>query len=396
MDTASTTADIEDEAGFNDWISLSDPDICTEELEAVILTLRSSQLSAGPQVKEFEEAMAAWVGRRHGAAVASGTLGACLALKVMGIGPGDEVLTSAYGWHQIAHAITIVGATPILVDIDYWSGCIDPAKAADKVGPRTRAILASNVNGHPADWQALRKLADQYDLKLIEDSTEAIGSRYQGKLVGSFGDVAIFDFSQPSALCCGQGGMVLTDDPTLASELGYLRERRISDRNSVSVGSRVPWQASMSDLDAAIGLVQLRRIDEILMKRKQVESWYHKEMQSFEGIKPPYLADDIDEVHWMLYKIHLGKRFTGSARNQIIEDMDSNAVESAIYCVPLHQQFHYQQAGWHRGLLPNTERIGDRSLTLPFHTHLDEDEVKYIVKTLKDASVNVGAGAAIY
>jgi dTDP-4-amino-4,6-dideoxygalactose transaminase len=190
--------------------------------------------------------------------------------------------------------------------------------------------------------------------------------------------------------------MVLTDDPHLASELGYLRERRLSDRSSVSIGSRVPWQASMSDLDAAIGLAQLNRIDEMLMKRKQVETWYHAEMQSFEGIKPPYLAEHIDEVHWMLYKIHLGKRFTGSARNQIIEDMDANNVESAIYCVPLHQQFHYQQQGWHRGLLPNTERIGDRSLTLPFHAHLDEDEVKYIVKTLKEASVMVGAGAAIY
>jgi perosamine synthetase len=392
MDTAVVD---QDDDGL-DWLALSDPDISTEELEALIMTLRSSQLSAGPNVNDFEKAMAKWVGRAHGAAVASGTLGACLALKVLGIGPGDEVITSAYAWHQIAHAITLVGATPILADIDYWSGCIDPAKAAEKVGPRTKAILATNVNGHPADWQALRSLADLHGLKLIEDSTEAVGSRYQGKLVGSFGDVAIFDFSQPSALCCGQGGMVLTDDPTLASELSYLRERRLSDRTSVSVGSRVPWQASMSDLDAAIGLVQLRRIDEILLKRKQVETWYHTQMQSFEGIKPPYLADNIDEVHWMLYKIHLGKRFTGSARNQIIEDMETNAVESAIYCVPLHQQFHYQQAGWHRGLLPNTERIGDRSLTLPFHTHLDEDEITYIVKTLKDASVNVGAGAAIY
>jgi perosamine synthetase len=392
MDTAVVD---QDDDGL-DWLALSDPDISTEELEALIMTLRSSQLSAGPNVNDFEKAMAKWVGRAHGAAVASGTLGACLALKVMGIGPGDEVITSAYAWHQIAHAITLVGATPILADIDYWSGCIDPVKAAEKIGPRTKAILATNVNGHPADWQALRALADLHGLKLIEDSTEAVGSRYQGKLVGSFGDVAIFDFSQPSALCCGQGGMVLTDDPTLASELSYLRERRLSDRTSVSVGSRVPWQASMSDLDAALGLVQLRRIDEILLKRKQVETWYHTQMQSFEGIKPPYLADNIDEVHWMLYKIHLGKRFTGSARNQIIEDMETNAVESAIYCVPLHQQFHYQQAGWHRGLLPNTERIGDRSLTLPFHTHLDEDEITYIVKTLKDASVNVGAGAAIY
>jgi dTDP-4-amino-4,6-dideoxygalactose transaminase len=394
MDTQ--TATVIEQGEETDWIYLSDPDITTDELEAVVMTLRSNQLSAGPQVAAFEIAMADYVGRHHATAVGSGTQGLCLSLKVLGIGPGDEVITSAYAWHQIAHAITIVGATPILVDIDYWSGCVDPAKAAERIGPRTKAILASNVNGHPADWAALRALADKHQIKLIEDSTEAIGSRYQGRLTGSFGDVAIFDFSQPSALCCGQGGMVLTDDPTVASELSYLRERRIRDRTSVSVGSRVPWQASMSDLDAAVGLAQLHRIDEILLRRKQVEAWYHQQMQSFEGIKPPYLAEHIDEVHWMLYKIHLGKRFTGSARNQIIEDMDANAVESAIYCVPLHQQFHYQQSGWHRGLLPNTERIADRSMTLPFHTHLNEDEVKYIVKTLKDASVNVGAGAAIY
>jgi dTDP-4-amino-4,6-dideoxygalactose transaminase len=393
MDTANTPTDDED---LGDWIYLSDPDVSTDELEGVIMTLRSNSLSAGPNVTAFEQAFSKWVGRSHGAAVASGTIGACLALKVLGIGPGDEVLTAAYAWHQVAHAITIVGATPILVDIDYWSGCIDATKAAEKITPKTKAILASNINGHPADWTALRQLADTHGLALIEDSTEAIGSRYQGQLTGSFGDVAIFDFSQPSALCCGQGAMILTDDPRIASELAYLRERRLSDRTSVSVGSRVPWQASMSDLDAALGLAQLARIDEILMKRKQVEAYYHAQMQSFEGIKPPYLADNIDEVHWMLYKVHLGKRFTGSARTQIIEDMLTNSVESAIYCVPLHQQFHYQQAGWHRGLLPNTERIADRSLALPFHCHLDEEEIAYIVKTLKDASINVGAGAAIY
>jgi perosamine synthetase len=389
-------AQLEADDDGQDWLALSDPDMCTEELEAVIMTLRSSRLSAGPQVEGFEMAFAHWLDRQHATAVASGTMGLCLALKVMDIGPGDEVLTSAYAWHQIAHAISIVGATPILVDIDYWSGCIDPSKIADRITPRTKAILASNVNGHPAEWQSLRALADERGLRLIEDSTEAIGSRYQGRLTGSFGDVAIFDFSQPSALCCGQGGMVVTDDPHLASELAYLRERRLSDRQSVSVGSRVPWQASMSDLDAAVGLVQLKRIDEILDRRKQVEGWYHAQMQSFEGIKPPYLAEHIDEVHWMLYKIHLGKRFTGSARNQIIEDMDTNAVECAIYCSPLHQQFYYQQQGWKRGQLGNTERIADRSLVLPFHGHLREDHIRYIVKTLKDASLNIGAGAAIY
>jgi perosamine synthetase len=382
----------------DDFISLSDPDITPAELEGVILALRSSQLSSGPVVETFEQAFAKWLGRPHAVAVTSGTIGLALALKAWGIGPGDEVITTGYSWHQVAHAITMVGATPQLVDIDYWSGCIDPAKVADRITPHTRAILGSNVNGHPADWAALRSLADQHDLKLIEDSTEAVGSRYQGQLVGTFGDVAIFDFSQPSALCSGQGAMVVTSESHLASEVAYLRERRIKDRNSVSIGSRVPWQASMSELDAALGLAQLERIDEILLQRKQVEGWYHSEMQSFEGIKPPYLADNVDEVHWMLYKIHLGKRFTGSARNQIIEDMDANNLEVAVYCVPLHQQFHYQQLGYKRGTggFSNTERIGDRSLVLPFHTHIHHDEVKYIVKTLKDASINVGAGAAIY
>lgn len=379
-----------------DWLALSDPDIGTDEMEQALLTLRSPQLSMGPSVAAFEQAMAAWVGVGQGVAVTSGTLGACLLLKAWGVGQGDEVITTGYAWHQVAHAITLIGATPVLVDIDYWSGCIDPAAAERAIGPRTRVVIGTNVNGHPADWSALRMLADRHGLRLLEDSTEAIGSRCHGQRVGTFGDATVFDFSQPSALCTGQGGMVLCGDPGLADELRYLRERRIDDRRSVSVGSRVPWQASMGELQAAVGLAQLSRIDDILLRRKQVEAWYHAEMQSFEGIKPPYLADHVDEVHWMLYQVHLGKRFTASARQQLIEDLDANNVASAAFCQPLHQQFFYQQQGWKRGALPNTERIGDRSLVLPFHGHLDADHIRFIVKTLKDASVNVGAGAAIY
>jgi dTDP-4-amino-4,6-dideoxygalactose transaminase len=190
--------------------------------------------------------------------------------------------------------------------------------------------------------------------------------------------------------------MIATDDPELASELMYLRLRRIEDRTSVSVGSRVPLQACIGEVTAAIGLGQLERLDDILARRKHVEAWYLSEMQTFEGIKPPYLGADVDEVHWMLYVVHLGKRFTASARNQIVEDMESNAIETAPYSHPLHQQFHYQQLGGKRGQLPDAERIADRALALPLHAHLEEDQVKFVVKTLKDASVNVGAGAAIY
>lgn len=379
----------------DDRIVLSDPDFGERELELVRFAVSRRTLSDGPLVEAFEAAFAEWADRKYAVAVASGTLGSWLALRALKIGPGDEVIAPAYAWHQVAHAITFTGATPVFADIDYWSGCVAAQKVAAKVTARTRAILAGNCNGHPADWNALRDVAAAHRLPLIEDSTESIGSRYLGRMTGGFGDLAVFDFEQPSAFACG-GGMVVTDDPDLASELMYLRQRRREDRRSVSVGSRVPLQAGMSEVTAALGLAQLERIDEILARRKRVEAWFHMQMQSFEGIKPPYLGADVDEVHWMLYVVHLGRRFTASGLNQIVEDLEASGIEACAYSTPMHQQFHYQQLGNKRGLLPDTERIADRALALPLHGHLDEDEVKFIVKTLKDASVNVGAGAAIY
>lgn len=383
-----------------DEIALSEPECGAREIELVNAVLQSSRWSDGPLLESFETAFAGWCGRAHAVGVASGTLGTWIALRALGLGQGDEVICASHTWHQVAQAITLAGATPVFADIDYWSGCLSAAKAQQKIGPRTRAILAGNTNGHPAAWGPLRELAGTHGLTLIEDSTEALGSRYMGRNVGTFGDVSVFDFSSPSALCTGEGGMLVTDDERLAHELRYLRQRRVADRGSVSVGSRVPLQAGMSELTAALGLAQLAGLDERLARRKQVEAWYHEAMQSFEGIKPPYLAEDVEEVHWMLYVVHLGKRFTQSARAQMIDDMKACGIETAAYSHPLHEQFHYMNSGdaigRKRGTLPDTERIGDRALALPLHTQLDADQVRYIVKTLKDTATNVGAGAAIY
>ena len=383
-------------APSEDWLLLSDPDISALELQLVQTALQAPRLSGGAMRQRLEADFARWLGRRHAVAVASGTLGTWLALRALGIGPGDEVIASAYGWHQVAHAVTLCGARVVFADIDYWSGCLDPARAAAKLTPATKALIAGNVNGHPAAWLALRELARTHGLKLIEDSTEAIGSVYRGQLVGSFGDLAVFDFSQPSALCCGEGGMVLTDDDALASELRYLRSRSPADRRSVSVGARVPLQAGMSEPTAALAVAQLSRIDEILARRQAVEQMYLDHMLSFEGIKPPYRAPDVDQVHWMLYVVHLGKRFTASAVAQIVDDLATECVEVLSYCQPLHQQHAYTRQGWARGQLPLTERIADRALALPLHAHLQAEHVQFIVETLKDSSVNVGAGAAIY
>lgn len=380
----------------DDWLTLSDPDLSEVELELVQAALGQPGLSAGTMVGHFENSFAQWLGRKHAVAVASGTIGTWLALRALGVGPGDEVVASPYGWHQVAHAVSLTGARVVFADINYWTGCLDPVRAAAQITPATKALLVGNVNGHPAAWKEFRALVAERGVALIEDSTEALASRYQGRMVGSFGDVAVFDFSQPAALCCGEGGMVVTDDDTLAMELRYLRSRSIRDRRSVSVGSRVPLQAAISEITAALGAGQLARIDDILAKRKRVEGHYHEQMQSFEGIKPPYVADDVDEVHWMIYTVHLGKRFSVGTCEQIIDDMASQYIEAVLYCQPLHQQFHYLRQGWKRGQFPLVERIADRAVALPFHTHLEADHVKFIVTTMKDSSVNVGAGAAIY
>ncbi|MDD5035477.1 MAG: DegT/DnrJ/EryC1/StrS family aminotransferase [Methylococcaceae bacterium] len=377
-------------------ILLSDPDMSLAELEAVENVLKSAHLSAGPVVEEFEAAFAGYLGRKHAVAVNSATLGLMLTLKSHGIGPGDEVIAPPFGFRETLHGITLAGAMPVFADIDYWSCTLAPEKAAAAINPKTRAIVACNANGHPALWAQLRELAERNGLLLIEDSSEAIGSRYQGRLVGSFGDCAIFDLTQPGPLSAGEGGMVVTDDDAIAGRLRACRARRPEQRYSVVLGDYPPYRAEMSDINAALGLAQLMRLDEILERRKQVEDYYDGHMQSFEGIKPAYIAPEVDEVHWMLYLVHLGTRFSRSSRDAVLQDLATEQIEAVAFCQPLHRQSHYCGLGYRKGDFFVTEKLADRALALPFHCHLTEDQIGFIVKTAKDASINVGAGAAIY
>ncbi|MGP0061485.1 MAG: DegT/DnrJ/EryC1/StrS family aminotransferase [Beijerinckiaceae bacterium] len=377
-------------------IALSDPDVTAQELDAVQAVLTSPRLSAGARVEQFEQAFAEYLGRRYAVAVSSGTIAMALALKAYGIGPGDEVVASPYSWRETAHAITLAGAKPVFADIDYWAGTLVPDKAAASLTEKTKAVMVANPNGHPAPWSAFRALAHNHNLVLLEDSTEAIGSIYLGAKVGTFGDCAVFDFSQPGPLACGEGGMVVTDDADIAIALRRHRGRRPEERSSVVIGATVPLQAWMSDVSAALGLVQLNGLDRILARRKQAETHYFEYVASFEGVKDPYIAPDVDIVHWFLYVVHLGTRFSRSSRDAIIDDLRTEKIEAAAYCVPLHAQPHYVSAGYRRGQFLVTEKVADRAIALPFHGHLSQTHIAFIVGTMKDASINVGAGTAIY
>lgn len=190
--------------------------------------------------------------------------------------------------------------------------------------------------------------------------------------------------------------MIVTDDADVALRLRALRNRRLDERFSVSVTAYAPVQATMSEIAAALGSQQLTRLPQMLLRRKRVEQYYLDHIRSFEGIKPPYLAPDVDEVHWFLCLVHLGTRFSRSSRDAIVNDLHTAGVEAAAYCQPLHQQRHYVDLGYRRGDFLVTEKIADRAVALPLHAHLTEDQVGFIVQTAKDASINVGAGAAIY
>lgn len=377
-------------------LPLSDPDLVQADIDFVAEILMRPHLSMGETVEAFEAEFARYLNRKHAVAVASGTVGLLLSLRAMGIGAGDEIIASSHGYRETAHAIALVGARPVFADIDYWSGTLAADKVEAKITAKTRAIVASNSNGHPAPWEPLRALASERGLALLEDSTEAIGSRYKNSQVGAFGDCSVFDFSTPSVIACGEGGMVFTDHDDVAIRLRQLRARKPEERSSVVLGAIPPLQAGLSEITAALGLSQLRRIELLLARRKRVEGWYLDYVQSFEGIKPPYVAPEVNQLHWLTYVVHLGTRFSKSSRDAIIEDLRQEGIEAFAYSQPLHLQRYYFDLGYRRGDFFVTEKVADRAIALPFHAHLSEEQVAFLVGTMKDASINIGAGTAIY
>jgi perosamine synthetase len=380
---------------MSSWIPLSDPDMSQAELDAVCEVLSSSQTGFGETVEAFEDAFAAYIGRKYAISVSNATLGLMLVLDAYEIGPGAEVITSPHSFREITHAISLRGAFPIFADIDYWSGALVPDKAERKISDKTRALVVGNVNGHPAPWTEFREVAERNNLILIEDSSEAIGSTYKNALVGTFGDCSIFDFSQPGPLTCGQGAMVVTDDLDIAMAIRRYRMHRLEERPSVVVGKAPAYNVGMTNITAALGLVQLQRLDLILERRKRSEYWYYDYVKSFEGIKDPFVGPDVTEVHWFLYIVHLGTRFSRSSRDGIIEDLKKEEIEAAAYSVPLHLQPHYFDLGYRKKDFLVTEKVADRAVVLPFHAHLSEDQISFVVGTMKDASINIGAGAEI-
>jgi dTDP-4-amino-4,6-dideoxygalactose transaminase len=363
-------------------IPLAQPWISSEDARRVSDILQSGQLSLGPTTTAFEQAMANCVGTDYAVAVNSGTSALHLIVRALGIGPGDEVITTPFSFIASTNCILMEGATPVFVDIDPQTLCIDPEAVRSAITSRTVAILAVDVFGHPADWRRLETIAMEHDLILIEDSAESLGSALDGKPCGSFGRAAIFGFYPNKQITTGEGGMLVTDDEELASHCRSMANQGRGDDRWLS-HARLGYNYRLDEMSAALGLSQLERIEGIVAARADVAAWYLEELASIDGLILPRVAKNV-RMSWFVFVIQLASGFTREDRDQTIEALHAQGIGCRDYFQPIHlQPFIQKTLGTARDQYPVTESVSDRTIALPFFPEMTRDQVLRVTESLR-------------
>ncbi|OGZ64163.1 MAG: polysaccharide biosynthesis protein [Candidatus Staskawiczbacteria bacterium RIFCSPLOWO2_01_FULL_40_39] len=366
-------------------IPLSKPDITQSEKKAVLEVLNTSHLSLGKKHIEFQDKVADFVGSKYAVAVNSGTSGLHLIIRALGIGRGDEVITAPFSFIASSNAILYEGAKPVFIDIDKNTSNIDVSKIEEKITPKTKAILAVDVFSHPADWDALGKIAKKHNLFLIEDSAEALGSEYKGKKCGSFGDAAIFAFYPNKQITTGEGGMIITNNKNIADMCKSMANQGRKVENGKWLEHiRLGYNYRLDEMSCALGIAQIARIDEILKKRSQVAKWYSEALKEIKAIELPYI-DEHSKLSWFVYVVRLAENFSGEKRDMVIAKMAERGIACSNYFQPIHlQPFYKDEFGYKEGDYPVSEGISKRTLALPFFNNLTKEEVRYVAKNLKE------------
>jgi perosamine synthetase len=365
-------------------VYLSRPDITEKEIEAVSAVLRGPNLSLGPKLAEFEDAFARYIGLKRAVAVNSGTSGLFLCISALGIGRDDEVITTPFTFIASATPVMMAGARPVFVDIEPVSLNIDTAKIESKINDRTKAILPVEVFGNPAGMDKVCEIAQKHHLMVVEDSCEALGSALNEKKAGTFGTMSVFGFYPNKQITTGEGGMILTDDDDLADMCVSLRNQGRAKNGGWLNHERLGYNYRLSDINCALGIVQLSRIEQFKAKRRQVAQWYQEMLADDHRLIVPAEPGGCD-ISWFVFVIRLAEQFTRRHRDGILEAMREQKIQVSNYFSPVHlQPFMVERFGYKQGDFPVAESVSESTIALPFYNNLTKDEVAIVGKTLRE------------
>jgi perosamine synthetase len=363
-------------------IPLSSPDITQREIDAVVEVLHSPTLSIGPKVEEFEPLCARVAARRHGVAVSSGTAGLHCAMLAAGIGPGDEVLTTPFSFVASTNCILYVGATPRFVDIDPRNLNLDPDKLEAAIGHKTKAIVAVEAFGHPGGMGEVEQIARRHELILIEDCCEGFGGRVGERSVGSFGRAGVFGFYPNKQITTGEGGMIVTDDDNFAATCRSLRNQG-RDGMGWLAHARLGYNYRLSEINAAMGVVQVHRLDEILANRRRVAHEYMTRLMTNRHLILPTL-DDQTRMSWFVFVVRLNDLFEPQDRDEIIKQLRAEGVGASNYFPPIHlQPYVKEKLHTKAGDFPVCEYVASRTIALPFFSTMTAQQVQRACETLE-------------
>lgn len=356
------------------------PFIGEEEVKAVADVVRSTWLTQGECVQKFENKFAEYAGIKEAVAVFNGTAALHLSMISAKVRQGDEVIVPSFTFIATVNAVRYQGAIPVFADIDPKTFNILPEDIEKKITNKTKAIIPVHYGGQMADMDAIMEIAKEHDLCVIEDAAEAHGAKYKGKHAGTFGDLAIFSFTPTKPITTGEGGMIFTNDSEVAEQLRMLRNHGMdAPYHHIMLG----YNYRMTEMQAALGLVQLNKLDEILEKKNKIAKLYNQKLQDVDGITTPYVAPYTTMHGYMIYTIKVNEQLSKMSRDKMMSLLAKYGIETKIYFPPVHMQPYYKSLGYNEGILPITESICKEVLSLPCYAKLSKENIDHILAVIK-------------
>lgn len=373
-----------------EWkVPLSDIDLGEEEVEAVSKVLRSKWLSMGPVTEQFEAEFAKCLGAKHAFAVSNGTAALHIACRVLGIVPGDEVIVPSLTFVATANAVLYVGAKPVFADITSLNDFnISPEDISKKITSKTKGIIVVHYGGYSCDMDAIMRIAKRNSLKVIEDAAHAPGAEYQGKKLGTIGDIGCFSFFANKNMVTGEGGMIVTSDDSLAERIRIIRSHGMTtltwDRHRGHAYSydvvELGYNYRINEIACALGLVQLKKLEHSNERRGQITKEYRRELKEIPWISIPFPNHE-KKTSYHIFPILLSEDVS---RESFMENLKRKGIQTSIYYPPIHLFSSYRKMfGFEEGMLPKTEFVGKHQVTLPLHPLMSKEDMHRVIQAVK-------------